>query len=169
GLQRLVENLLYWGREQADNLFISQEEIPVRRIAEHVIYDFNSSLEMKNITLINNIPQEEEIFMDMNILKLVLRNLIANAIKFSHKEGVITLASTEKGICVSDNGVGIPEDKLNQLFDLKDGKSTKGTNGEEGTGLGLWLCQQILKKCSAKISVTSELDKGTTFFIDFEE
>jgi two-component system sensor histidine kinase/response regulator len=100
------------------------------------------------------------------MMSTVVRNLLSNAIKFSKKGTSIrvTLENTEQSIVctVSDSGVGIPSDKLSSIFELGIKKSSEGTSGEAGNGLGLFLCRSFVEKNGGTISVTSEPSNGTS-------
>jgi len=103
------------------------------------------------------------------MLNTILRNIISNAIKFTPISGQISIkAKTDKDqtiIQIADTGVGIPKDKLEKLFVIEKSRSTTGTNGETGTGLGLILVKDFVEKNNGTISVHSELNKGTIFTI----
>jgi signal transduction histidine kinase len=130
---------------------------------------FTENLRIKNIDLINSIPENLCIEMDLNHFKIVFRNLISNAIKFTHEGGKITLegeTSDDKTVIrVRDNGVGISEDNVKKIWDYKQHLSTFGTNAEKGTGLGLMLCKEMVEKNEGAIWVESAKNKGTTFNI----
>ena len=105
---------------------------------------------------------------DTNLFSTILRNLISNAIKFTHSGGLIRIRSSENHntiqIEVADNGTGIPEHHLDKLFDLEKTFSTKGTSEEEGSGLGLILCKEFVEKNGGEIWVDSVPGQGSSFF-----
>jgi len=107
------------------------------------------------------------LFADISQLKFILRNLITNAIKFTNYNGQITINakhnSLETEICVNDNGVGIPKDIADKIFNIGSKITSKGTSGEKGTGLGLILCNEFVVKHGGKIWVESEVGKGSEF------
>src|SRR5258708_25198188 len=138
-----------------------------KMVNEHVKI-FKTIADSKNVSVINAVP-ELEVRSDKQILSLVLRNLIANAIKFSFENGRIEISSqTDESdfiIRVKDYGKGIPLDAVQSLFQGNSTFSMEGTHFEKGTGLGLTLCYDYLKHLNGEISVQSELNKGTTFTI----
>ena len=103
----------------------------------------------------------------MRGLQVVLRNLISNAIKFTHQEGQINIIAEQTAstllVTVSDNGVGIVSGRINDLFDISKIVTTKGTSNEKGTGLGLLLCREFVEKHGGKIWVESIEGKGSDF------
>lgn len=101
------------------------------------------------------------------MLRTILRNLISNAIKFTHEKGQITLRAEQTGadiiITVSDNGIGMSQNTISKLWQIADLYTTPGTKGEKGTGLGLMLCKEFVEKHNGKIWVESEVGKGSDF------
>jgi signal transduction histidine kinase len=116
----------------------------------------------------NNVYESVLVLADPNIINLVLRNLILNAIKFTENGGRIWVEASTKYneviVSVSDNGIGIKPEVKQMLFKKTSGYSTRGTANERGTGLGLILCKEFVEKHGGRIWLESELGKGTTFF-----
>jgi len=125
----------------------------------------------KNIELLKSFDDNLTIVADKNMIKTILRNLISNAIKFTSKNGKVEIkAIIEDGqvvISVSDNGIGMTKETIAKLFRLDANLSTRGTENEKGTGLGLFLCREFIEKHNGKIIVESEKDKGSLFKIVF--
>ncbi len=121
----------------------------------------------KNITIQQLIDENLTVFADENMLKTIFRNLISNAIKFSHENGTITIKSAvidqQVEVTMIDTGVGIPPKNMPLLFRSDATVSTKGTSNETGTGLGLILCKEFIEKHNGKIWVGSEVSKGSVF------
>jgi signal transduction histidine kinase len=125
----------------------------------------------KEIEIKTEIPQDLLIRADENMLRTVLRNLISNAIKFTRPGGWVQIEAYSKNetvyIEIIDNGVGIPDNKLDTIFNLDESYRTEGTNKEKGTGLGLILCKEFIDKHNGNISVQSEVGNGTRFTVLF--
>ena len=123
----------------------------------------------KSIDLRLTIEKDFNLYVDKNTTNAILRNLVNNAIKFTPNGGLVQIHAFDDGemgiIRFQDSGVGIPAEKLNNLFQLSDHLSTKGTSGETGLGLGLQLVNDFVQLNKGEILVTSEVDKGTTFTI----
>jgi signal transduction histidine kinase len=164
---KLLDNLLEWSQLQNNQENLKLEKTNLFLLGNEVIGLLKQNANEKNISLINNIETDIELVVDINKIKRVLRNLISNAIKFTHTKGEVTLYGHLKNnvieVAVVDNGIGIRAEKINRLFDISEKVSTPGTNKEKGTGLGLLLCDEFIKRHNGRIWVESEIDKGTTF------
>jgi signal transduction histidine kinase len=121
------------------------------------------------IRIENLVSNDVQVYSDADHLKLILRNLFSNAIKFTQSGGHITVSAGTKEkdtvIVVMDNGIGMDHQQLQRLFVLSAAFSTQGTSGEKGTGLGLLLCKELAEKNNGFIRVESRLNEGTSFFI----
>jgi len=163
----LLDNLLAWAKAQTgENIYK-----PVKANLSEIIYEIlevsNSSAKIKDISLEYLQTGDVEVFADTNMLKTILRNLISNAIKYTHSNGVVIIATTQNQenieITVTDNGVGMSEKTQNNLFEIDANITTTGTANEKGSGLGLILCKEFVEKHGGKIWVKSELSKGSSF------
>jgi signal transduction histidine kinase len=145
------------------------ESIDLNPIVSENIALFSETSKKKSIMVVNEITSESRVFADPNHINLVIRNLLSNALKFTEGGGKVTFrASNIQGQCeisIADSGVGIAEDKLEDLFDINPDKGQVGTEGEKGTGLGLPLCKDFIEKNNGEIKVESMPGKGTTFFV----
>jgi two-component system sensor histidine kinase/response regulator len=130
----------------------------------------HGNTEKKQLALLNLVPEASYVYADKNMIHTVLRNLVSNSIKFTPAEGTISIEAVPKEefihIIVKDNGVGIPLDKHGKLFSFEEFHSTSGTAGEPGTGLGLIICFEFIKKHGRELSFSSESGKGTSFTFD---
>ncbi len=167
-LYTLVEQLLEWSRLQMDKVSFKREDTLIASTVKLVTNILQPNAFAKDIKIEANIPPGFHIFCDENMIRIVLENLISNAIKFSSPGGVIKVSSSEnekeKIICVEDDGVGIKEEDKQKLFKIESTFTTEGTMKEKGTGLGLLLCKEIIEKHHGKIWVESTLGKGSKFF-----
>jgi len=165
----LVENLLQWSSANIGSLQYNPRQIIVENEVKELIYLYSGLINKKQLITDTKIEPELVVNIDLDYFKLVMRNLISNAIKFSPPKGEIVISSEETPnsvlIKVKDNGVGISEDKLTELFELGSQKSTKGTMNESGTGLGLILVRDLVKRWGGEILVESKVNVGSTFTI----
>ena len=166
----LLENLLGWAKSQSGNLSINKEEVQISDIVNSVYLLNKGNLELKKILFKTEIEDSDKVYADLSMMKVVLRNLVSNAIKFTPDEGTITVSATPKEgktiISVADSGVGISEEDLPKVLNPNTHHTTYGTNREAGSGLGLTLCKDFVEKNDGTIWVESELGKGSTFFIE---
>ncbi len=163
----LLINLLEWARSQTGKLIFTPERIDLKNLINENIALLKSNANQKAITINVDMPDAIIVFADKQMISVVLRNLISNAIKFTHKGGEINVSvkSSEKEILISviDNGIGIEPDRIKNLFHINKGSSTPGTNKEHGTGLGLILCKEFVEKHNGKIWAESKLGVGSVF------
>ncbi len=170
-ISTILDNLLNWAKTQMSELKPKIQEVNIFDLVDENIKLLQRLAEGKEITLVNEIPVDLTASSDLEMTKIVFRNLIQNAIKFTKKKGIIKVQvkpniDIEKvEVVVIDSGVGMSEEKVNTLFNLKSNKSTYGTNNEKGTGLGLVLCNDFIKICGGKLKVASELNIGTTITV----
>ncbi len=163
----LIENLLCWAQSQTNQIKYDPEAIDLEKNISQAVIFFNAPASVKNISLNHIRDYETIVYADRIMLKLILHNLISNAIKFTHSNGKIDIYTLhgegEVEITISDNGTGMNEATRNNLFETKTNLSSKGTSNEDGTGLGLILCKEFVEKNGGKIRVESELGKGSDF------
>ncbi|PIB27925.1 tetratricopeptide repeat-containing sensor histidine kinase [Maribacter sp. 4G9] len=164
-----LDNLLNWGQTQMKGSRMEPMNVFIKKEIDQITQLFNDNLKSKNITLSNSLNKDLCVLMDLNHFKIVFRNLISNAIKFTHEGGKITIEGEifedHLIIQVKDSGVGISPGDIKKIWDYKEHLSTFGTNAEKGTGLGLMLCKEMVEKNKGTIKVESVIDEGTTFHI----
>lgn len=165
---KLLENLLEWSRLQMDRVNIQPHLFLVGDVARKTVEVLGPVAQEKNITL-NERGNPPEVYADPNMIDAVIRNLVNNAIKFTPTGGTITVlygidadANTAR-ISVIDNGVGMSEQVASKLFNIAENSSTQGTAGEDGTGLGLLLCKELVERNHGHLEVESTSDVGSTF------
>lgn len=167
-LYALLENLLQWSRVQTGKIEYSPVKISLNSIFEIAASLYKIPAENKKINLSYSDNDGIIVYADDNILSTVLRNLVSNAVKFTPEGGKIEISSRKKNrkaeICVSDTGVGIKPENIEKIFKIDAQVSTKGTNNEEGTGLGLVLCKEFIELNKGELKVESEPGKGTKFY-----
>lgn len=163
----LLDNLLNWAKSQTGQLSFNPEKILFSEVVQEIITLSKSIAKSKNITLEYSCAANLEVFVDVNMLNTVLRNLISNAIKFTNVGGYIKVSAELKQdqveITISDNGIGINKEKCNELFSITSNTTTLGTADENGSGLGLVLCKEFIQKNNGDIWVESEENKGSNF------
>jgi signal transduction histidine kinase/ligand-binding sensor domain-containing protein len=164
---RLLENLLEWANSQRGKLLFSPISVSLSEIIKDEFAVAEEMAVSKNIKLNSLVDPSLIVFADKNMMRTILRNLISNAIKFTHRDGRVELNAhvNQKSveISVSDNGIGMSEATMAKLFKLDATISKRGTENEKGTGLGLFLCREFVEKHGGKIWVVSNEGQGSIF------
>lgn len=166
-LYKLLENLLKWSASQTGTMHFIPEPFDLASLINSEIHFLRMAASKKQIEISRDLPDELIVNSDKLMLSSVIRNLTDNAIKFTRPGGNIRIsarADNEVIVEVSDSGIGIPADMQKKLFTLNGDISRKGTNKEEGGGLGLILCKEMIDKAGGKIGVESNPGKGSTFW-----
>ncbi|MFZ5940712.1 MAG: sensor histidine kinase [Bacteroidota bacterium] len=162
----LLENLLMWSRSQSGRLNSNPDKIFLGSLIRDRINNLSGQLLAKNLTVDLHSDDSHVGYADPEMIKTVMRNLLSNAIKFSfpgHRIEVKTVpAENMIVISVSDTGTGISPEKMDRLFNLATTPLSEGTAHEQGTGLGLILCKEMIEKQGGQISLESQEGKGTT-------
>ena len=160
----LLENLLEWARSQTGGINFKPQELHLNNVVPEILKVTRDIASKKDIRLSVN-TNSEKVFADKNMLLLIIRNLVSNAMKFTPPGGRVTLESQTMEdnvkISVMDSGIGIEPEKIEQLFKIDNKVSTPGTENEEGNGLGLILCHEFVKRNHGEIGIESERGKGT--------
>ncbi len=163
----LLENLLNWSRIQTGRIQRMPRRISINKIVENNIALSKHTAKAKGIRLANDIKANTVAYADESMIEAVIRNLLANALKYTENGGHVQITAEDAGdliqISLSDNGVGIEKEDIDKLFRTDIHHSTRGTAKEKGTGLGLILCREFVEKNLGKIWVESKRGKGTTF------
>jgi PAS domain S-box-containing protein len=164
----LLENLLEWSRLRRGGMDFVPEKLNLKEKIDDCIDVLSESARKKEIQINVSIPGEVEIWADNHMFDAVVRNLVSNAIKFTHVGGKVTVEAFYKNdhlveVKVTDSGIGITPELKDKLFLLSEKTSRPGTEGESSTGLGLLLCKEFIEKNDGKIWVESEVGKGSTF------
>lgn len=164
---KLLDNLLLWVLSQRDMLSPNPEKVELSLLVDSTFLLLQAAAEKKNILLINNVLPDTLVYTDENMLSTILRNLISNAIKYSYPRGEVIIAIKEAGvkieIHITDYGIGIPLQNIPYLFRPDSKFQTRGTNHEQGNGLGLIITREFITKLGEHIHVDSEIGKGSIF------
>ncbi len=168
GLLSLLTNLLQWSKLQSGSMKSSPVKLGLKNSIDEVISLFRGNLKEKDLNLNNQTNSDIFVYADKNMLSTILRNLISNAIKFTPTEGNITIDSILKNkmieISIKDTGIGIDKANIKKLFNAESNFTTKGTNNEAGTGLGLGLASEFVIYSGGKLWLESEVGQGTIFY-----
>lgn len=168
----LLENMLVWGRGQEDKIKFSPEKRDLADIILTNLSIFKETSDKKEISVNFTQVGTSIAYFDKDLLDIIIRNLLSNAVKYTPRGGRISILLKDKtmdgkGIMlkICDNGIGIPDTKQKYLFNSTEIESTPGTENEKGTGLGLKLCNELVKINNGIITVESKADEGTCFII----
>ena len=168
-VSNILDNAINWAISQMEGLKSKIIKLNVSEIIEEKIAVFQPTQHSKQIKIHNQVSPIAELMFDKNHFQIVISNLLQNALKFTDFGGniVFNLINDRNSIIfsISDDGVGIAEDKLKTLFELGKNNSTLGTSKEQGTGLGLLLVKELVELNGGRVSVESKLGHGTTFYI----
>jgi signal transduction histidine kinase len=169
GAELTLTNLLQWANNQINGSGVALSKVDLLPILEEMEQTFRHLLDQKNIVFNNNVSPKTMLLADENHLKVIFRNMISNAIKFTPANGSITIAARHKNdevvISVADTGMGIKADDIGRLWSDKTQFSKAGTMGEIGTGIGLQLCHELIELNQGKVWVQSTVGRGTTFYV----
>ena len=163
----LLNNLLTWARNLRDNIDFQPESIELHSLVEEMLNVNRAKADKKGIRLINNTAEDIKVFADKYMTDTILRNLVANALKFTDRGGSISvnhnINNGQLELSVVDTGLGLPKEKIHQILHSTSHFSTKGTENEAGTGLGLSLCKSFIKRHQSQLKIVSKIGKGSTF------
>ncbi len=162
----LLEDTLLWASVQSQKITYSPVFTNIDDIIKEVKEILEPVAQFKNIALVYDSNDKHHANVDIYMFKAILRNLISNAIKFTNQQGKIKISASHIDnntvVKVTDNGVGMKQEIIDKLFSYSPSNSSKGTDNEAGTGLGLMLCKDFVDKHSGKIWIESTPGKGTT-------
>lgn len=169
-LKRLSSEILKFRKIDENKYQLKFYSSNVTKFVSNIVETFNQQAESKNIKLIAEMTQDIYADIDVEVIEKVMFNLLSNAFKYTNKNGTITVSVEQEDskICikVSDTGIGIPETELPHLFNrFYKVSNTKSITENEGTGIGLALCKELIQLHNGQVDVNSQVDKGTTFFV----
>ncbi|WP_394758267.1 ATP-binding protein [Flavobacterium sp.] len=166
----LLDNLLNWSQQQTNQLFFQQESLHLFSIIQQIEYNYKPIVSEKDIDLNINIDKNIYVFMDLDSLKIILRNMLDNAIKFSHEKGTISIYLHKPKdnfieLVIEDTGVGMSNIVIQELLQETTKLSKKNNKEIIGTGLGMQLCKSMLVKNGGKLDIESKIGLGTKFIL----
>lgn len=168
GTELTLSNLIEWAGNQIKGRTINSSNVDIFLLGVEMEQTFAHNLQLKSITFINHAYPGRGVLADENHLKVILRNLISNAIKFTNQKGSIILSTiienNEMIVAVQDNGRGMTSKEMEKLFHASTHFSNTGTSGEKGTGIGLLLCKELVELNGGQLKVESILGKGSKFY-----
>ena len=172
GAYNLLDNLLHWALLQTKQLYFHKDSVHLFSIVQQIEYNYKPLLLDKTITFDNTVSKNSFIFVDLDSLKIVLRNLLDNAIKFSPENSKINFytAETNTDFCqlvIQDSGLGMTQNTIDELLQDSELLAKKKNSEIIGTGLGMQLCKQMIKKNGGTLAIESELNKGTKMILSF--
>ena len=170
-IQKLLDNLLQWAMAQADRVKLFKENHQLHSLLNESISTYTQQSAEKNISILNNVPEDVRVYIDKETISVAFRNIISNAIKYSYEGSKILLTSEEDRsqglyhVSITDYGTGMSQKSIDELFDLSTNNSLLGTNKEKGTGLGLILSKEFAEQNGGQLTVKSIEGSGTTFTV----
>jgi signal transduction histidine kinase len=172
GAYSLLDNLLHWALLQTKQLYFHKDSVHLYSIVQQIEYNYKSLLLDKAITFENAVSKNSFIWVDLDSLKIILRNLLDNAIKFSHENGKISIHTLETNtnfcqLIIQDTGLGMTQNTIDELIEDNELLAKKSNSEIIGTGLGMQLCKQMIKKNSGTLAIESQLNQGTKMIMTF--
>jgi signal transduction histidine kinase len=167
----LMENLLKWASSQMQGFKPNIVSLNIAEIIEECTAKGVAHIEAKQIEIINTVGHELSVMADKNMLTLIIRNILSNAVKFTNTKGCIQIAAIRKNefveVSIKDNGIGMSKEKLDEIngIAISSIESSSGTLNEKGTGLGLMLCKTFAQLMQAEFEAKSTVGKGAQFII----
>lgn len=161
----LLENLLIWARSQRGDVALNLTQINLSTLVDIVLSPLKTLAQQKNILLINEVKDGTTVFADSEALSLIIRNIVSNSIKFTKSGGRVLVSSKKRDslmeISIIDNGIGMPKEVADRLFTSDGYQTRRGTDNEKGSGLGLMMSSEFVKRMGGEIKVESIENIGT--------
>ena len=164
-LFNVADTLLNWAWTQTNNIEVKKTKTNLNQIINNQLNNLRDISVAKHITV--HFPQTSDtiLYTDSDILGIIIRNIISNSIKYSYKNGKVSILvnndKTNVIIRISDSGIGMQEDRVKEILASSTNKSTLGTSNEKGIGLGISICKDLISKIGGRLHISSEIDKGT--------
>jgi PAS domain S-box-containing protein len=168
----LLDNLVSWTKSVIEGFDYQPSFFNLKRLCSDIEKHFAISSQVKGILLVNEVSEDIRVYADRNMLKTVIRNLVSNAIKYSHRDGVVTLDAEMDAnkvvITVSDNGIGIDANVIPHLLGINPKRLDTNTSSKTGNGIGLLICNHFVERHGGHISVESTMGCGTTVTVELK-
>ena len=166
----LLDNLLNWANQQTNQIFFQKESLHLFSVIKQVEYNYKPLVSEKNIELKIEIDKNTFVFMDLDSLKIILRNLLDNSLKFTNEKGVISIFTQKYNseyiqLIIEDTGVGMSDSVIRELLQDNSQLSKKFNKETIGTGLGMQLCKSMLLKNEGKLNIESQEEIGTKIIL----
>lgn len=163
----LLENLLSWALSQQGKIECVPAQNLLNPVIEDIIELYEEKAGQKQIDLSFTNDKEYYAFFDADLITTVIRNLVSNALKFTDKDGKVSVEIEENNshvtVKVKDTGVGISQENIDKILESTSHYSTYGTGNEKGSGLGIMICKEFIEKNNGELTIESTPDKGSTF------
>lgn len=163
----LLSNLLEWAMVQTNSIAFHPKMHILADICDEIVALYRNQSAEKKISLVTDVSPDIKVYADLNMIHIVLRNLVSNAVKYTNAGGKITVSAVAAPsfitVSVADSGIGMPPEHVDKLFKIESGFSTNGTKNEKGTGIGLILCHDLVRKHKGDIMIDSKQGVGTRF------
>ena len=167
----MLNNLLLWCRSQQNTIAFEPETLNLHCTVDEALSEVKGQAQKKHIMLINSTSTSDTIWADAQMLQTVIRNITVNSVKYTNEGGLITVAAEQTpeatDIIIEDNGIGMSQETVDKLLVVSRNRSTAGTAGEQGSGMGLLICKEFLSRHNGRIKIESEIGKGTKFILSF--
>jgi signal transduction histidine kinase len=162
----MLETTLNWAKLNFNNIQQNDVDIDVKSLVTNILDIYENDYKSKNITINIAIDEPRKIHSDLEIVTVIVRNIISNAIKFTSQNGLITITFSQNQLTITDNGIGMTEAMIKAILN-SNYASRRGTDNEIGMGMGLQLVMNLSRKIKSAITIKSELSKGTSIVLIF--
>lgn len=168
---QLTENIFLWARCEKGEIVCNLETCNLNSIMKDTLLFYSNSIESKSLNLNVSIDDSVEVTADRKVAYTIIQNIVSNAIKYSHPNGIVEIAVTQDknkiALRIVDNGIGIAEDIMPDIMNIAKPVAMPGTANEKGSGLGLTISKELAKIIGAEISVESKINRGTAVTVIF--
>lgn len=162
----LLDNTFHWAKLNFNSIKLDMEIIDFGQLLKSILSIYKTPYEAKNIKVSVDVSHLQNVIGDVEVVMIIIRNILSNAIKFTPQNGQISIESNENELIIKDNGIGMSEATIYDILN-NNNNSRKGTDNEKGTGIGLQLVVNLAEKCNCKLNIESQEKIGTTIRIAF--